>query len=119
MDPLEWSVRKFVPIPKAYYWETGNEDLALKIKIWHQVISRLGSALRAAEQIGETVANFTGLNSSTYDYVASTMTEEQWELARKNEEEEKANRLEYEESQQRLSENKKLSQDLGITEEAL
>merc|ERR1712038_765026 len=31
MDPLEWTVRKGVSIPKAYYWDTGNYDVPLRI----------------------------------------------------------------------------------------
>mmetsp|Transcript_895 Transcript_895/g.813 ORF Transcript_895/g.813 Transcript_895/m.813 type:complete len:208 (-) Transcript_895:173-796(-) len=119
MDPLEWTVRKLVPIPKAYYWETGNEDLPFKTKTWHQTVSRLGAAKRMAERIGEAVANFTGLNSSSYDYVISTMTEEQWEAAKKTAEKQKARRFEYEENQKEQCEEQTLSQDLGVTVDAL
>jgi hypothetical protein len=108
-----------IPIPKVYYWETGNENLTIRTKMWHQVVSRLGSTLRTAERLGETVANFFGLNSSNYDYVTSTMTEEQWELAKKNAEEQKTNRQKHEESQRKLADSKELSNDLGVTSEAL
>ena len=55
MDPLEWTVRKFVPI-----W---------KIKFWHRTVAILGKGVKSAESAGEVVANTLGLNGSRYDYV--------------------------------------------------
>ena len=84
MDGLEWFTRKVLPIPKVYYWETENYEVPLRIKAWHRTVRVLGVALHTAESIGGFFANAAGLNSTRYDYVTSTMTEEQLEEARKN-----------------------------------
>lgn len=55
----------------------------------------LGYALRFAEKAGEIVANVAGINQTRYDYVTSTMTEEQWEAADANAEDQKKRRKEY------------------------
>ena len=81
MDPLEWTVRKVVPIPRAYFWETGNHDLPWKIKLWHRTVAVLGKGVKGAESAGEVVANTFGLNGSRYDYVYDTMTPEEREIA--------------------------------------
>ena len=91
MDPLEWTVRKVVPIPKAYYWDTGNHDLPLSIKMWHRSIAFLGKSVRAVECAGEKVATTTGLNNwSRFSYVLDTMTPEEREVARQINEERRA-----------------------------
>jgi len=92
---LEWTVRKRISIPKAYYWDTGNYDVPIKIKVWHYTISSLGCALRCAEKAGEFVANVIGINQSRYDYVTSTMTEEEWAAAEINAKEQKMRRKNY------------------------
>lgn len=84
MDPLEWSTRKIVPIPQAYYWQTGNYDLPTRVKAWHLSIYALGSLTRCAECVGGVIADLTGLNGSEFDYVTSTMTPEEWEISRRN-----------------------------------
>merc|ERR1711862_485586 len=83
MDPLEWGVRKTLSIPKAYYWQTGNYKVSMRTKLWHQTIYSLGALNRCAESVGECVANLSGLNSSEFSYVTDNLTEEEWEVARK------------------------------------
>lgn len=83
MDMLEWLVRKTIPIPKAYYWETGNDNLPIKVKAWHQIVATLGAIVRFFDRLGQPVVNATGLRNSRFDFVTSTMTEEEWERSRK------------------------------------
>ena len=73
-----------VPIPKAYYWETSNYNLPFKIKAWHRSVDALGKIARFAESAGDVAANIAGINSSCYDYVTATITEEQWERSQRN-----------------------------------
>jgi hypothetical protein len=77
MDALEWAVRKIVPIPKAYYWDTGNTELPMKTKAWHQIVCALSGAVAFIDRVGKPVVDFTGLTASRFDYVKSTMTETQ------------------------------------------
>lgn len=90
MDPLEYTFRRFVPIPKVYFWETAdesndfNQNLPLRVKLWHNTIYYLGVCLKKAESAGEVVANILGLNSGEFDYVTNAMTEEQWSQSRRN-----------------------------------
>jgi hypothetical protein len=90
MDPLEYTFRRFVPIPKVYFWDTAdesnyfNQNLPLRVKLWHNSIYYLGLCLKKAEAAGEIVANILGLNSGEFDYVTNTMTEEQWSESRRN-----------------------------------
>ncbi len=84
MDPLEWSVRSVLPIPKKYYWETGNYNLSMKTKLWHHTVGTLGLTLRIAEKVGALLANITGLNSPRFDYITDHMSKEEWEEANKN-----------------------------------
>mmetsp|Transcript_27453 Transcript_27453/g.40317 ORF Transcript_27453/g.40317 Transcript_27453/m.40317 type:complete len:183 (-) Transcript_27453:364-912(-) len=81
MDALEWGVRKVVPIPKKYYWETGNYDLPLKTKAWHRLVGTGAAAVRFLDRIGQPVTEASGLTSSRFSYVTDTMTERQWEKA--------------------------------------
>jgi hypothetical protein len=83
MDPLEWTIRKIVPIPKAYYWETGNTDLPMKTKAWHQIVGTLGSLVTFVDRVGKPVTDATGLSASRFDYVKSTMTDSQLAKAQK------------------------------------
>jgi len=69
MDPFEWSVRKVLPIPKVYYWETGNENLPKMVKLWHHSVNFLSNALLVAEKAGGLIADVAGFNSTQYDYV--------------------------------------------------
>ena len=72
-----------IPIPKKYFWETGNTSLPLKIRLWHRTVSALSTALKFAEYCGEVVAEVLGLNTSKYQYVMDGMTAEDWEKANK------------------------------------
>jgi hypothetical protein len=83
MDPMEYYTRKVLPIPKKYFWETGNDTLPLKTRVWHHSVYFLGKALGVAEYCGEVVANLLGINESRYQYVMDNMSEEDWERARK------------------------------------
>jgi hypothetical protein len=82
MDVLEWTVRKIIPIPAAYYWETGNYDIPTRTKMWHRSVGFLGSLVRLTDRVGAPIVNATGLNASRYDYFTSSMTERQLEKAR-------------------------------------
>ena len=88
MDPLEYTFRRYVPIPKAYFWDTADDsndhhsNLPFRIKLWHRTIFYLGWCLKQAEAGGEMVANILGLNSGQFDYVTETMTEEEWDHSR-------------------------------------
>lgn len=84
MDMLEWLVRRTIPIPKQYYWETGNDDLPRKVKIWHNVVGSLSASIKWIERIGKPVANATGLTSSRFDYVKDTMSERQIQISKRN-----------------------------------
>ena len=81
MDPLEWTTRKVLPIPKKYFWETGNDNLPLRTRMWHHSVYFLGKALYAAEYCGEVVAHMLGINESRYQYVMDSMDEKDWEKA--------------------------------------
>ena len=98
---------------------TGKEDLSFRTKAWHHTISFLGRTTRFLEGIGETVANITGLNSSRYDYVTSTMTEAQWAAAKATSEERKAARKAWDESQKRQNDTFVLARNLGLHHESL
>ena len=90
MDMLEWTVRKIIPIPKHYYWEdsaaTENislNELPIKLKVWHRSVAVMGSMVRFVDRLGQPVVNFVGLNNSRFDYVTSTMTQEDWDYSRR------------------------------------
>lgn len=92
MDPMEYTVRKVLPIPKKYFWETDRDpsQLPLRTKMWHRSVAVLGKMLYVAEYAGEVIAQVFGLNESRYQYVMDNMTKEDWEKAQKvNEEREK------------------------------
>mmetsp|Transcript_10934 Transcript_10934/g.20428 ORF Transcript_10934/g.20428 Transcript_10934/m.20428 type:complete len:176 (-) Transcript_10934:3061-3588(-) len=101
LDPLEWSVRKMIPIPKKYYFETGNYDVPLRTKAWHRSVQVMGLALLGVEKIGGFFANVLGLTSSRYDDVLAYMTKEELEEARENA------RLDRQKRLARLEENEK------------
>mmetsp|Transcript_42920 Transcript_42920/g.48753 ORF Transcript_42920/g.48753 Transcript_42920/m.48753 type:complete len:197 (+) Transcript_42920:93-683(+) len=79
MDMLEWLVRKTIPIPKEYYWESSNDDVIIpwRIKLWHQTVGTLSSAVKWVDRIGKPIVDATGFASSRYEYVREQMTEEQ------------------------------------------
>ena len=88
MDMLEWIVRKIIPIPKQYYWEstttsrsTDASNLPRSVVIWHNVVGTLSRAVQWIDRMGTPVADATGLTSSRFDYVLSTMTDEQKKIA--------------------------------------
>lgn len=83
MDPLEWTVRKLIPIPKAYFWETGNTDLPARTKLWHRTVGAMSRVVQFVDHVGKPVVDFTGVTTSRYDYVTSTMTDAQKETARR------------------------------------
>ena len=86
LDPFEYIFRKYIPIPRIYFWETASsandhhKQLPFKIKLWHRSIYYLGGILHKAEAGGEVIANFLGLNDGPFDYVTQNITEE--EMAR-------------------------------------
>jgi hypothetical protein len=84
LDPLEWSIRKIIPIPKKYYFETGNYDVPFRTKAWHRSVQAMGLALHGVEKIGGFFASFLGLNSSRYDDVLAYMSKEELEQSREN-----------------------------------
>ena len=75
MDPLEYAFRRVVPVPMEYYWVTGNNQVPLRVKLWHNSIFYLGLCLQKAEAAGEVVANVLGLNDGPFSYVTETITE--------------------------------------------
>ena len=81
MDMLEWIVRKTIPIPKQYYWETGNTSLPRTVILWHNIVGSLSHAIQWLDRNGKPLVDATGLSSSRFDYVLSTMTEEQKNIA--------------------------------------
>ena len=85
MDPMEYGVRKVLPIPKKYFWDGANpegENLSARTRAWHYGVSFLGRALYYAEFVGEVVAHALGLNESRYQYVIDGMSKEDWEKAK-------------------------------------
>lgn len=103
MDPLEYTFRRYVPIPKQYYWDTpapapANEEsndnnnidtnnqktLPFRIKLWHCSIYYLDKCLKTAEAGGEVIANILGLQSGPFDYVTNNMTEAEMAQSRRN-----------------------------------
>ena len=112
MDPLEWTVRKVIPIPKVYYWDSGNENLPRKIKAWHNAVFALEASVRKVEKAGEVIANVLGLNNSRYSYVLDTMTPEERELARRINEE-RRNRSENRRAAEEVAD------DIGVNPDAI
>mmetsp|Transcript_21808 Transcript_21808/g.62102 ORF Transcript_21808/g.62102 Transcript_21808/m.62102 type:complete len:214 (-) Transcript_21808:164-805(-) len=86
MDPLEWTIRKLIPIPCQYYWENDRvtpQQVPLRLKMWHRVVGALDSGWKFLEgRVGTPLVNATGVTSSQFDYVTSTMSERDWEYSR-------------------------------------
>jgi hypothetical protein len=88
MDPFEYAFRKYVPIPRAYFWDTASEandnhrNLPFGIKSWHRSIYYLSELLRKAEAGGEMIANVLGVNDGPFNYVTSRMTEDEMTRSR-------------------------------------
>jgi hypothetical protein len=95
MDPLEWSVRKTVPIPNQYYFDTGNYDVSLRTKAWHRSVQAAGITIRAVEAVGGFFAGMLGLTNSRYDDVISYMTEEEIKQSLASAKESKEKRRQY------------------------
>jgi hypothetical protein len=87
MDPIEWTIRKIIPIPAVYYWELIDDPdanphtkalsskLSTRIKVWHNVIASCASVQRWSEQrIAQPIATATGLTGSKFYYVTDAMT---------------------------------------------
>ncbi len=104
MDPLEWSCRKVISIPKAYYWQTGNYNVSVRTKLWHRTVGALGLSLRVAERIGEVLANITGLNSNRFNYITDHMSEEEWAAAKQRAREARMRRKEKKEKEKAAKE---------------
>mmetsp|Transcript_18757 Transcript_18757/g.27147 ORF Transcript_18757/g.27147 Transcript_18757/m.27147 type:complete len:180 (-) Transcript_18757:410-949(-) len=119
MDPLEWSVRKVIPVPKAYFWETGNENLPTRTKMWHRTVGVLEKSARGLEKAGEFVANTFGFNASEYDYVTSTMTKEQWEASKARAREQRRKSMAYLEQKEKEKKEEVVAADIGVTKDAL
>mmetsp|Transcript_26632 Transcript_26632/g.39392 ORF Transcript_26632/g.39392 Transcript_26632/m.39392 type:complete len:155 (-) Transcript_26632:119-583(-) len=98
MDMLEWLVRKIIPIPKEYYWETGNDDLPLRTKAWHQVVGSLSATIKLIDRMGKPIVDASGLKNSRFEYVRETMTEAQMQESIEKAQERK---LEVQNSQRR------------------
>ena len=89
MDPLEWMVRKVIPIPKVYYWDVVKEEseqqqLPLKLRAWHSSISgfsKVGSWLD--RRVAQPIAKTFGLTDSRFDFVTDHMTEEDLAASRR------------------------------------
>jgi hypothetical protein len=102
MDPLEYTFRKYIPIPRVYFWDTAvtsindQHDLPRRIKLWHYTIYYLGEGLRIAEKGGEVVANVLGLNDGPFNYVTSGMTPEEMVASRAMMDERRQQRVELE-----------------------
>jgi hypothetical protein len=87
MDPIEWTVRKVIPIPAEYYWDAVSEEqhdqVPARTKVWHKTISFLCRAHQWTERsIAKPLASSLGLTDSRFDYVVDNMTDEEWEKSR-------------------------------------
>lgn len=93
MDMLEWLVRRWIPIPKQYYWETGGngEDLPWRTRTWHNFVGGGSRSVQFLERIGKPVTAATGLTDSRFGYVKETMSERQLEISKKAASERKLN----------------------------
>jgi hypothetical protein len=104
MDPLEYTFRRYIPIPRVYFWDnitavpSSPDDLPRRIKLWHYTIYYLGEGLRIAEKGGEAVANVLGLNDGPFDYVTSSMTPEEILASRTMMDERRQKRVELEDT---------------------
>ena len=89
-----------------------TDKLGFRTKMWHRTIAVMGKALHACEYAGEVLAHVFGINESRYQYVMDTMSKEDWEKAKKvNEERER-------EWEEHLAA-KEVEKDVGIKANAL
>lgn len=112
-------MRRFISIPRAYYWETGNADLPFSVKAWHVTVSFFGSTVRLAERLGFAVVGILGLNSSQYEYVTSTMTEDEWAAARVVDKKRRVQRQQVLDTESQREDEGKFAENMGATREAL
>eukprot|EP00977_Amphora_coffeiformis_P010879 scaffold2558_cov172-Amphora_coffeaeformis.AAC.10 len=94
LDPIEWTVRKLVPIPETYFWEYSpkqgvalssewKKKLPWRLKAWHRTIGTVDSGMKWMDRwIAQPVAAGTGLTAPRMSYVTDFMTEEEWEASR-------------------------------------
>jgi hypothetical protein len=87
MDPIEWTVRKVIPIPAEFYWDVVPEEqhgqIPVRTKIWHKTIALLWGAHQWTERsVAKPLASALGLTDSRFDYVVDNMTDKEWEESR-------------------------------------
>jgi heterodisulfide reductase subunit B len=83
MDPIEWTVRKVLHIPEAYYWDVILEEqydqVPVRTKFWHKTIALLNGAHNWTNRsFAKPLASALGLTDSPFDYVVDTMTDKEW-----------------------------------------
>jgi hypothetical protein len=116
---LEKTARRIIPIPKAYYFQTGNTNIPLKTKAWHRTVQTLGTLLRWSEKIGHGVAKVTGLEESRFEDITGTMDKTQWEEAEKNAIEQKDRREKYLTFLQQQQAHEETAANAGFSSQAL
>jgi len=119
MDLLEKTARRLIPIPKAFYFETGKKDLPLKTKAWHRTVASLQTVLRWSEKIGEGVAKVTGITESRFDNVTLNMSPQQWEEAEQNRQMQMERRKQYLESLETQRVEEEVATNAGLSSHAL
>lgn len=96
LDPIEWTVRKLIPIPETYYWDytppptttaTTTADWQAKlpwhVKAWHGAIGAADVTLQCVDRwIAQPIASAMGLTAPRMSYVTDHMTEAEWAAAR-------------------------------------
>jgi hypothetical protein len=90
MDPLEYAVRKVLPIPAHYYWEMALSAEELErirpgVKRWHRTIAALDRVQVFLDRtIAQPVASTLGLTESRFANVTDSMSEEEWKISKRN-----------------------------------
>ena len=106
LDPLEWTLRKVVPIPKYYYWEVVKQDsdvemIPYRIKLWHNTVASMTGAYKWTEQrVGMPLARSLGLTSSRFSDVTMYMTDEDMKESKQIVAERKQNREDFEKTKE-------------------
>mmetsp|Transcript_502 Transcript_502/g.1003 ORF Transcript_502/g.1003 Transcript_502/m.1003 type:complete len:186 (+) Transcript_502:81-638(+) len=96
MDPIEWSVRKVVPLPAVYFWDLLKdvpEDVAQqivqdkiprKIRMWHRFIGTMDRAQHFVNDwVAQPIAGTLGITDARISYVTDTMTEEDMQKSKR------------------------------------
>jgi hypothetical protein len=89
MDPIEWMVRKLVPIPNVYYWDILEDqheqsEVWVGIRVWHSTISGLCTMGGWIDRrVAQPLARGLGLTESRFDYVTDQMSAEDWQASRR------------------------------------